>query len=440
VTARPRPHHGWLAHARLLGRWGYVVILLVATLTPFVSDPSPVDISYRIDRVFHPNLRSRDIVDAARNVVLFAGWGAVWALTAGASSLRRVVALGTLTGAAISAVVEFAQLFSSNRTSSLVDVATNTAGALAGTIGLLVIAALSNQRRGARSFVGLPTVFFAASYGTSAWLEALVPLLRDKPIAVGNPIIRMAGVLREFRFDSVIDVPWGDAFLFIPAGALALAALVEHGLAYPDARHRVMLGGVVLAGAAELLHGFTGQPIVLGSILLHAGAVALGAWACARWLPGFTVKVRGADRPRILLLAYAAVLGAWAWRPYLAETEFASIAQKFQADWYVPLAALAMRQDLFSVIDVCNSFFLYLPLGALLAVWPVRRRGPWSGPWPGVWLALVLEASQVVILERMLDVTDFMVAACGVLVGWAILRRASYRPYGETFPVGWTGK
>lgn len=92
-----------------------------------------------------------------------------------------------------------------------------------------------------------------------------------------------------------------------------------------------------------------------------------------------------------------------------------------------------MAQDFFSVVDVCAPFFLYLPLGALLAVWPWRQRGWLAGPLPGVWVATALELSQILVLGRMLDITDIMITSSGVLVGWAIFRRAGYRVYGEVF-------
>jgi glycopeptide antibiotics resistance protein len=133
-----------------------------------------------------------------------------------------------------------------------------------------------------------------------------------------------------------------------------------------------------------------------------------------------------------------AILAAWAWRPFLPEVTLAGYQEKFDTPWYIPLAALARQVDFFSVVDVCTPFFLYLPLGALLAAWPWRREGALAGPLPGVLLALALEVGQVVILYRMLDVTDAIVTASGVLVGWAVMRRAGYRPYGETFPFGAT--
>ena len=79
-------------------------------------------------------------------------------------------------------------------------------------------------------------------------------------------------------------------------------------------------------------------------------------------------------------------------------------------------------------------FFLYLPMGALLAAWPCRRRGLLAGPAPAVVLALVLEAMQLVVRDRQPDITDFLVAGSGAIIGWAIIRRAGYPVQGETFP------
>ena len=435
MTRAPGFGTAWLQRARIIARLGYLAILLLATLTPFAADTDSGNVAQRLSRALHPTLGGGDVIDGARNIVLFAGWGAVWALTA-STTLRRIVLDATLTGAAVSTLVETLQLFSSNRVASLVDVATNTAGAFAGALGLLMVAALANERRGARSFVGMPALFFGASYCTAAWLEAVIPLFRhDSLVLAGGPAARLAAALSAFRLDSVLDLPLTDLPLFVPAGALAVAALAEHGVPYHAARGRVILWGLVLAGVAELLHGPVGQPISAGSALLHALAIAVGAWAAARWLSPLTVALRGADRPRGLVIVYAAILACWAWRPFLPEDQLGSIIAKVTRDWYVPLRALGGQQDFFSVVDVCAPFFLYLPLGGLLAVWPWRRQGAWSGPWPGVWLALGLEFSQVLVLGRFLDITDCMVTASGVLVGWAIFRRAGYRTYGEMFPV-----
>jgi hypothetical protein len=162
--------------------------------------------------------------------------------------------------------------------------------------------------------------------------------------------------------------------------------------------------------------------------------VALGAWAAARWLGPFSQQLRGANRPRILLALYAMVLVVWAWRPFLPEVNLAMMAAKLRGDWWIPLALTGSRVDLYSVADVCVPFFLAVPLGALLAVWPLRRSGVLRTALPGIYLAAALEAGQLFIMGRFPDVTDFLVVAAGITSGWLILRRAGYQPHGELLP------
>ena len=89
----------------------------------------------------------------------------------------------------------------------------------------------------------------------------------------------------------------------------------------------------------------------------------------------------------MLLWAYGWVLLLWALRPFAPETSLAAMGAKLTNDWWVPLRFLGQRVDLFSVVDVVSPFFLYLPLGGLLAVWPLARRGWLANFWPAVYLA-----------------------------------------------------
>jgi len=439
VTGEPTAET-WLIRVRTPARAAYAAVLLLATLTPFVADTDGARVAERLARLAHPAFSNRDVVDGARNIILFAGWGVVWALT-GLGSVRRIITAATLSGAAISAAVESAQLFSSNRTASLLDLATNTGGAMAGALVLVTLVGIASARRRAKSFVGIPMTFFAVSYAAATWLEAFIPLFRQGilPTAFGGPFSRLSAAMAAFRWGSFFEFTVSDLPIFAPAGALAVAALAEHGMPYPVAFRRTAAWGAILAVVAEIMHGGLGQPLIAGAVLLHVGAVVLGAWVACKWLPELSVTLRGSARPRALLIAYAVILAAWAWRPFLPEVTLAGYQEKFDTPWYIPLAALGMRVDFFSVVDVCAPFFLYLPLGALLAVWPWRLRGALAGPLPGVLLALGLEVGQVLVLYRMLDVTDAIVTACGVLVGWAVVRRAGYRPYGMTFPASSVG-
>jgi VanZ family protein len=434
-VSHPSEPRIWRERFRLPALAAYVVVLLLATLMPFRIDPDPARVAERIARAFPSHFAGIDVIDGARNVVLFAGWGVIWALTA-AGGVRQIVLRATASGAAISTLVETLQLFSSNRNTNLLDVASNTAGSFAGAVTLITLVALASQRRSARSFVGVPALLFAGTYGAAVALEAVIPLFRqqEEPIVHGSPLARFPATLAAFQLRSLFQFTASDLVIFLPAGALAVAALTEHGITYPVARRRVWIGGIGLAILTELLHGFLGQPILLGAILSHGLAIMVGAWVATRYLPQLTVQLRGQMRPQALTVIYALFLAAWSWRPFLPEVTWSAVTEKLATRWYLPLASLSGRMDFFSVSDVCAQFLLYLPLGGLLAVWPVRRQGWLAGPLPAVWLAFVCEASQLGIWERTLDVTIPLIQASAAVIGWAIVQRAGYRVYGETWP------
>jgi hypothetical protein len=90
----------------------------------------------------------------------------------------------------------------------------------------------------------------------------------------------------------------------------------------------------------------------------------------------------------------------------------------------VPLRALAASFSLYSVADVAIGFLLYVPGGAWLSARPLRRRGALASLLPGIYLAVATEWSQLVVRGRTFDVTDILVQAAGVCVGWIVLRRA----------------
>ena len=419
-----------LDRSRMLARVAYLAILLLATLSSMRPGGPGL---HGLGRMFHPSLSPRDVIDGARNVVLFAGWGLVWMITArpGRSmvSLRNAV----LTGAGVSLFVETTQLFSSTRTASILDVLTNTVGAILGAVALVALVISVAQRRRARSFVGLPAMLFAVSYGVSTFGEALVPLFRQDtlPNVYGGPLGRFRLVWGMFTWSSLAHVPLTDILLFAPAGAFAVAALAEAGHEYRRAAAVVAAVGSALALFAEIAHGLLGLPIDAGAVLAHALGIGGGALVTAWQMPRLTRRLRGRERPAWLLSAYVAVLLLWALRPYALETSLSAIGGQLTDDWWIPLRFLGQRVDLFSVVDVVSPFFLYGPLGALLAVWPLARRGALADFWPAVYVASATELSQIFVQGRLLDSTDLLVQAAGALVGWAVLRRAGFAPYGS---------
>jgi VanZ family protein len=421
-----------IARSRLPARLAYLAVLAAATLLG-AAGPLEEDLASRVARMIRPELRAGDLVDALRNVALFSGWGLVWMVTAPPRRTIQTIANATLTGFLVSFGLETAQLLTPTRTPSVLDLLANTTGALVGAVATVVIVRQIHARRSEKSFVGVPAIVFAVGYGLATFGEALLPLFRQTTIpgVWGNPLGRFVAAWDAFSFRSIAVLPASEMLLYLPAGFLAVAALVESGDRYHRAAARVTAGGFLLAGLAELLHGFLALPIEIGPLIVHGWGVGLGAGLAALALPRFTRRSRGRQRPRAAYAFYGLAVLAWSLRPYLPETSLAVVRVKLALPWWIPLALDRMRTDVFTVVHASYSFLLYLPIGALLAVWPLRRAGPLGGILPGLYLATLAEFAQLFVAGRTLSITDVLLQCAGVCVGWVVVRRAGFGTYGE---------
>jgi hypothetical protein len=145
-------------------------------------------------------------------------------------------------------------------------------------------------------------------------------------------------------------------------------------------------------------------------------------------------SLRGAGRARAAFIAYIALLVLWGWRPFLPELDPTLIAAQLKLERFIPLGSLGVREDVFSAIHVIQGFLLYAPLGAMLAVWPLRPAGPWSNLWPVIWIAGAIEVGHLLIMDRFFDVTNVLVAFAGGGVTWLVVRRSGFEPHGHAFP------
>lgn len=414
-------------------RIAYGLVIVIATLSNLHFEPNTADVAFRLHRAFTVHPHMADVVDAARNILLFAGLGAVWVATSRLTSPWVTVLRVTIIGFLGSACVETLQLFSPVRQSSILDVTTNTVGTLLGALGTLGAFTALDARLGKRSYVGIPAFIFAACYGIATLMEAFIPLFRQDLLpnlggGVGERIARGWAALRP---ESIAWIPRIDFLIVVPAGIFAVAALAELGVTYGTAWPAVTIGGAALFLVLEIVHTVASEPIILGAALTHIIAVAAGAAFAAWALPRFTVRFRGAARPRLVLLAYAIIIMLWSWRPFRLELTPSAMAEQFAPEHLVPLMALASRMDLFSVTDVIAQFLLFVPLGALLAVWPLRRRGPFRTLLPALYLSVVLELGKIVVAERFLDTTHILIQSAGAAIGYALVHHSAYRPYGE---------
>ncbi len=421
----------------LAARLGYVAIVLLATLTQLDFSPDLTAAAVRLARAFTPSLGWRDAIDGLRNTVLFAGLGATWVMTSLTGRVGAEIERASLVALGLSVTVEGLQVFSPIRTASIVDVTTNTLGALAGALVVAYLLVALHRPRNDRSYLGVPTFLPAGAYGLAALCEALTPLFRSTPLPrlYGGPLARLHATLGLALPLRLGEVPWSDLLLFAPVGFVVVMLLSERGHPAREAWPVVAAIGAACAFAAELVHGMFGLSIRWEAAATHAVAVAAGAWWAKRRLASLSQTLRGETRALAGLAAYALLLVAWGWRPFLPQTDLAAIAEQITAGHLVPLASLAQRVDVFSGLHVAQQFLLFLPLGCVLAVWPLRFRGGWSHLWPGLWLAVGIEAGHLVIVDRYFDVTNALIACAGLGIGWLAVRRSGFRPYGEALVI-----
>ena len=409
----------------LSARAAYVVIILFATLSSLQPNWHDGLVRERLARAIEPTIAWRDTIDGLRNILLFAGFGAVWEVTSPSGRLRSALWRATLYGAVISTCVETLQLFSPIRLASILDVATNTGGSFIGAFGLAVIIAAVRARNEAKSYLGVPTFLLALGQIGAVAMEGATPLFRQEVIPVGGgPLTRLRHTVGAATPLTLGSIPMGDLVLSIPAGFLAVAALAELGASRTAAAIGVAIVGTVLAFGSEVAHGATGEVIVWGAVVAHALGIACGAMVATAFLPAITQRFRGAARVRVFLLAYAAVLAAWLWRPFVPRGSFAEMADQNTREAWIPMASLAARGDVFTVGHVMQLFFLMLPVGAVLGAWPVSERGWLRWVLPAVWLSALFELGHIVIAARTFDVTNALIMIAGAWVGWWIVKRA----------------
>ena len=416
----------------LATRLAYVGVLAAALLAPFHFAFPPAGLATNVANAFAFRYSVATAVDAIQNVLLFAGWGALWATTTRPTPLPQALRGPALTGAAMSLVAEVLQLFLPDRRASVLDVMTNTAGAVLGAAAIVIAVQTARAARMQKSYVGLPAIGFAIAYLGAVIAEAALPLQTAAVIDAGGTarLHRMRSAAAQLDWTSLWRIPLADVILFFPLGVFGVMALVERGAPHWAACRRVCAWGLFGAVLIEAAHGPLGQPIQLGSAVAHFLGLALGAIASALWLPGFSRVVRGRGRPMTVLLAYAMLIAFWAWRPFVLETDPTTIHEQFSLERLLPLHGLARRSDFASVAEIVKPFFLFFPLGAMLAVWPLKRRGWLSACLPAFYLAAITEVVQGFVAGRFFDGTDLVIQCAAAAIGWSVARQAGYEPYG----------
>lgn len=408
------------------------MVLGFALLSPLAFRWDAVFLADRLRGLLSPGaLTPGDMVDAVRNVFLFAGWGLLEVATDRGGSTRRRAIRALAAGGAIGLTAELVQVALPERTPSLLDAAMNAGGAALGALAADASHRALERWRARPTALGVPAAVLAVPYALAVTLEAAFPLLRHEgpPGAYGGPLERARWALENLRWESLAVVPLLDVALFLPAGVLLTAAFREAGRDAEESFRRAAAVGAAVAVAGELAHAPLGRPMEAGPVLVHAAAVALGAWIAARGFPAW-LRRRGRARIRDVGWGYLLVLALWRLRPFIPELDPGALADEISPARWSPLSALGARRDLYTVSDVLRSFLLFVPVGSLVAAAGRTRSGRRASSTRRavslvLGIALAAEAGQIVVAGRFFDGTDMLVTAAGGLIAWAALRRSA---------------
>ena len=322
----------------------------------------------------------------------------------------------------LSLLVEWGQGFLPGRSESLGDVLAQTAGTV---LGLALHAAFGGRARHRLAAVG------AALDGRSRAVHALHLYLLGLLLFALMPLdltLDLGELYRKWREGRVVMVPFGalrappsealyevftDVLLWVPVGALWAL----------DAPRRPVLAivgrSVLLAAAIE-----GAQLLVLSrvsdvtDILMSAG----GAWLGAIGLPWLLAALAG-DKKQwrragglgfLVWLAVAVWIYGW---PFAVRWPAAGWAAFAEAFWRVPFITYFQRNEFGALNEILRKLLVFAPGGLLLRLgWSDARKGLLLL----LVLALLLEAGQVLLADRVADLTDAALAMLGAAAGWRL--------------------
>lgn len=416
------------ARSGLLG-WLWLLsalFIVYGTTLPFTFDPE----GHAAARLTHVGqttpwaLHAVDrlsVPDVVQNILLFVPFGGLGVLvwrrrgsTHPLISMLAVVAFGAL----LSAGVETLQLFTIDRTSSLTDLATNTAGAFAGALAALLgrdlglrIADMLGQSGLLESPATYPLLVFLGLLCLSTWQPF------DITLDVGTVGHKVRLLLRN---------PWQFNGLDDEGTALLQAALFSGALAaWLSAVGRQAPAPTAAVLAALLVTVLEGSQVLIGARqpgLADAATRVLGcilgasAWAAGR-----------ATAAHLLTLVVALLTAVGAALQMLAPFR---LADRYQPVQWIPFFGYYVNTSFDTVSHTIELLLLYLPLGFVLGR-QQQRAPPARTMRTGILLALAvaapIEYAQGWVVGRYPDVTDVALSVVGACAGiWAAREGTSY--------------
>jgi VanZ family protein len=417
----------WQQHLAitLLLLWGLFIVY--GTMLPFDFSASGDLIHSRLRQLWDRPLRGLggSWADVYSNIAFFMPWGfllAIWRASRG-SSWWATLLLATLSAACLSGSVEFVQLFAPKRSTSFIDLMTNTFGSVVGAsigwpLARWIWPVASVRMR--QLLLSRPLAACALTVTAGVLFAGLCPSynkLGAKGVAGSLTMARLI----PFGPSLGGPTPAAKAFLW---GAELLTCVLAGGLFALAARESGHRGAGAIVAVVAVCSGLSlviealqilipGRDVDLTSVVLALFGSAVGATLVAR-LPA--VNAHRWTVPAILIWGLAIVLAAWnpprfTWpdRPI------------FRPEMIVPFWSYFGSRTLEDLTDVVAQALAFSPLGALLAArsW---RQSFLSAVLIGFGVGAVLEFGQAFLPDRSVDVSDAISAAAGTGLGLALWR------------------
>lgn len=360
--------------------------------------------------------RRVSIPDVVQNVLLFVPFGVLGVLAGRGSRFTfRRVAWVTVLGAALSVLVEILQLFTVDRTTSMSDVSTNTAGTLLG-----ALAANSVARAATAGWAFARKAGLTDNSALRPWIAAslLILIAAWQPFDVTLEVGTVASKAHTFVRD-----PWqtgiltdeGIAFLHYGLFGLATSLWLE-AVGRPRAAASAALIGIVAALGLEGSQLFISSrmPGIEDALVRAAGAVVgvgssrllAGGRLRRVWLAGFVIATAlAAAMQQLSPFTVAPVYRPFGLIPFLSDYEHTTF------------------ETLSHVIELV---LLYAPLGFVtrLAISPPRR-ALLAALLCTLAIALPVEYLQGWVVGRYPDLTDLAISLAGGWVGVRVAQAAS---------------
>lgn len=420
MTRRPLIHShtaAWL--------WALSALFIVyGTSIPFQFTTEPGFAAAKLARVplnllVSPETgRRASIPDMVQNVLLFVPFGLFGMLAIGwrTYGLWRV-AVVTVMAACLSVGVEVLQLFTTDRTSSLNDLMTNTSGALLGAVCAPIAGAIL-----ARVFAMLRTLGLTASEAAFPLLVAFAALViaawhpYDASLDIGNLIPKMRALVADpWQFDVVSDE--GLDFLRSALFGVALVAWLRQIRSRRPVLTSVVIGVALVVALEAAQFVIRSRMPGLKDLVVQSAGLLIGS-AMAPWAMGQATPIPG---------TLIVIVATWVAAAVQMLSPFALTKSPAPFEWF-PFLAYYQFTSTQTVSHVVELSLMFFPVGFLLAL---ANQGSSVGIGALITmlvLVIPLEYAQGWIVGRFPDITDIGVAVIGGLAG-AWVGRAGYRRY-----------